>query len=61
MGRFGNTEWCRDYSNVVALGQWLLDNAEIETAVELQYFYSKPWKWTEEWQQMQAEQAKVTA
>jgi hypothetical protein len=55
-----NAEWFRDYSNVVQLGEWLADNWFTEL-VELQRYYAAPWKWTEEWNELQTELADTPA
>lgn len=49
-------EWCDDPSNVVSLLEWLHERGEIEWTIEaVAYFLRKPWKWSREFAQMQAE------
>ena len=46
-----SSEWWDTYSNVVSLGRWLVDE-QCYDAGDLQYYYSKPWKYGHEWERM---------
>jgi hypothetical protein len=50
-------EWFRDYANVKQLAAWLVENGRIETLKELLDYFGACWKWTNEWNEMQAELA----
>lgn len=39
--------WCNDHINLTLMGRLLINQGiDIEN---LQYYYEKPWKWTDEW------------
>lgn len=48
-----NTDWCDDYANVLRLARWLVEEWRVETAREMLDYFSAPWKWTTEWNEMQ--------
>lgn len=43
--------WFDNYANVVRLARWLASEQEF-TVSELLAYLEKPWKWTEEWNQL---------
>ena len=45
-------EWTRDHGEVLRVGRWLVDRDLVTTCADLLYYFSKPWKWTPERQQM---------
>lgn len=48
--------WHETYSNVTALGRWLL-NRRCFDEVDLQRYYESPWNWTDEYREMLEERA----
>ncbi len=46
-------EWFADTNNVCKLAHWLVDNGHITELKDLLYFMGKPWKWQDEWDEMQ--------
>ena len=46
-------QWFADYANVLALANWLDDDGYFETPNAVIYFFSKPWKYEEEWKARQ--------
>lgn len=50
--------WFATQSNVDRLAHWLVDNDRLgetkdEALRNLLYYFSKPWKWTPEWDEFQ--------
>ena len=41
-------EWYYTHDNLCALGRWLVDEKDYD-AKDLLYFFSKPWKYDDEW------------
>lgn len=42
--------WFSHHDNLITLGRVLVD--EGMTAEELLYFFEKPWKWEEKWEEL---------
>ncbi len=40
--------WCEDWSAVVALGEWMIEEDKIDLD-NLWSYLRKPWNWTDEW------------
>jgi hypothetical protein len=53
--------WLDDYSEVVRLGQWLVDTESFTTARELLAYFSKPWHWNDERENMLLAEAEAEA
>ena len=51
-------EWYEHGSNLAALWRWL--DARAEAPDDPAYYMANPWKWTPEWERMQAEKAERT-
>jgi hypothetical protein len=47
-------QWFADYGNVTQLGHWLMES-RFTCMTELQRYYEKPYNWTDEWNEMQAD------
>lgn len=48
--------WYSDYRNIVELADWMV-HAEGYTAEQLLWFIERPYRYTEEWNQMHAEES----
>lgn len=55
-----DTEWCKDFANVLALAHWLVDTGELWNPAAMLDYFAKPWKFSDEWREFQ-ESKKVTA
>jgi hypothetical protein len=44
--------WYENFANVLQLAHWLADEGRLETVAETLYYFSKPWKWSDEWAEM---------
>ena len=45
--------WSCDRSNVLKLARHLINEGELQTALQVYWFFEKPWKWEREWEEMQ--------
>lgn len=45
-------EWFKKIDNVYALGQWLAERGDLDIRTVWCYL-SKPWKWSDEWEEYQ--------
>lgn len=53
--------WYADHYNIYALAEWLVSNDKLEKDFDkLLLLIERPQRWTEEWQEYQAECAIVT-
>lgn len=50
-------EWWGDRGNVADLYRWLRDEARLPPVDEVGDLIERPWKWTPEWNEMQAARA----
>ena len=48
-----NHVWHESYDNVVSLGKYLFHEKNF-TAEQLIWYFEKPWKWQDEYKEMQA-------
>lgn len=48
-------EWHEDPANRAGLYEWLFDRAEAPTGQRLVEYLATPWRWDQEWSQMQRE------
>ena len=44
--------WFESGGRVLALARWLVNEHRIDTVQGLLDYFSKPWKWTDEWHEM---------
>jgi hypothetical protein len=44
-------EWHADYGNIFGLASWLYEHGEFTDMEEMLYYFEKPWKWTEKWEE----------
>ena len=51
-GKIMESKWYDDHEKVKRLAKWLVSGNEFATQTDLLYFFEKPWKWDEEWQEM---------
>jgi hypothetical protein len=52
------TNWFDSHSNVVELAFWLEDQSYFDVPIDVVHLFEKPWKYVEEWDSYQADQAK---
>ena len=53
-----NDKWFIDHGEVLRLGRWLVADDRITSTKDLLYFFEKPWKWTDEYEVMLAQEGK---
>lgn len=51
------TPWYECYANVLQLGHWLTDKGFFDDLESLLYYFSKPWKYENEWLQLLSEKS----
>ncbi len=45
-------KWFENQNNVMRLARWLHERGEFGEIKDVLYFFSKPWKWNDEWNHM---------
>lgn len=48
-------EWYGNYDEITTFGKYLV-GTQVWSAVELQYYYEKPWKWDNEYKEWKGEE-----
>jgi hypothetical protein len=52
-------DWYKDYANVCKLARWLYEEMYLDSMTEILDYFEKPWKWSEEWAEMNADPANL--
>lgn len=47
-------EWWKVHSNIVELAEWMHENWRFDTVTDVIYFFDKPWKYEDEWNEYQS-------